>query len=178
MSICEICGRIFSDRKICEYLWNPWENTCGWMVHFLLWQAAKPSGDKCTPWENTNQEPPTDFTDAHRYFLLGYPPTKTPTDCTDVHRLGDKTQPKDLWVSVKSVGEYSPTVVSVGSANSVGGYARLLGWCSWDSCTPWEGGVEGVSKLSYSKKITKPWLSQARALLCLKVVVTLDHRKN
>ena len=21
------------------------------LVHFLLWQAAKPSGDKCTPWE-------------------------------------------------------------------------------------------------------------------------------
>jgi hypothetical protein len=21
----------------------------GWLVHFLLWQAAKPSGDKCTP---------------------------------------------------------------------------------------------------------------------------------
>ena len=20
-----------------------------WLVHFLLWQAAKPSGDKCTP---------------------------------------------------------------------------------------------------------------------------------
>ena len=36
---------------------------------------------------------------------------------------------------------------------------------------------EGVSKPSYSKKITKPWLSQARALLYLKVVVTLDHRK-
>ena len=23
------------------------------LVHFLLWQAAKPSGDKCTPWECT-----------------------------------------------------------------------------------------------------------------------------
>ena len=21
------------------------------LVHFLLWQAAKPSGDKCTPWK-------------------------------------------------------------------------------------------------------------------------------
>ena len=40
-----------------------------------------------------------------------------------------------------------------------------------------EGCVGGVSKLPYSKKITKPWLSQARALLCLKVVVPLDHRK-
>ena len=24
------------------------------MVHFLLWQAAKPSGDKCTPYNCTN----------------------------------------------------------------------------------------------------------------------------
>ena len=24
-------------------------NILAWMVHFLLWQAAKPSGDKCTP---------------------------------------------------------------------------------------------------------------------------------
>ena len=25
------------------------------MVHFLLWQAAKPSGDKCTPLKATSQ---------------------------------------------------------------------------------------------------------------------------
>jgi len=34
------------------------------------------SGDRCTPWENTNQKPPTDFTDAHRsggYGILPYP---------------------------------------------------------------------------------------------------------
>ena len=23
-------------------------HSCAWLVHFLLWQAAKPSGDKCT----------------------------------------------------------------------------------------------------------------------------------
>ena len=50
--------------------------------------------------------------------------------------------PPNLWASAKSVGEYSSPVVSVGSANSVGGLA--------------EGGVGGVSKLPYSKKITKP----------------------
>ena len=44
---------------------------------------------------------------------MPYPPTKTPTDCTDVHRLGAKTQPKDLWASVKSVGEYSTPETSV-----------------------------------------------------------------
>ena len=26
--------------------------------------------------------------------------------------------------------------------------ARLLGWCSWDSCTPWEGGV-GMAGMPY-----------------------------
>ena len=26
-----------------------------WLVHFLLWQAAKPSGDKCTPENCTNK---------------------------------------------------------------------------------------------------------------------------
>ena len=34
------------------------------------------SRDCCTPWENTNQEPPTDVTDAHRlggYGILPYP---------------------------------------------------------------------------------------------------------
>ena len=34
------------------------------------------SGDRCTPWENTNQKPPTDVTDAHRlggYGILPYP---------------------------------------------------------------------------------------------------------
>ncbi len=27
-----------------------------WLVHFLLWQAAKPSGDKCTPKENAEEQ--------------------------------------------------------------------------------------------------------------------------
>ena len=30
------------------------------------------------------------------YGRMPYPPTKTPTDCTDAHRLGAKTQPKNL----------------------------------------------------------------------------------
>ena len=53
---------------------------------------------------------------------MPYPPTKTPTDCTDVHRLGGKTQPKNLCTSVKSVGGSSPPVVSVYSVKSVGEY--------------------------------------------------------
>ena len=65
---------------------------------------------------------------------MPYPPTKTPIDCTDVHRLGGKTQPKDLWASVKSVGEYSSPVVSVGSANSVGEYVKLAFRRSVSSC--------------------------------------------
>ncbi len=71
---------------------------------------------------------------------MPYPPTKTPTDCTDVHRLGGKTQPKNLCTSVKSVGgsylpeasvysvqsvgEYPPPEASVNSVNSVGGLAQ------------------------------------------------------
>ena len=49
---------------------------------------------------------------------------------TDAHRLGGYgipaiptlpiTQPNHLWKSVKSVGEYSPAVVSVNSVKSVG----------------------------------------------------------
>ena len=30
--------------------------TITWLVHFLLWQAAKPSGDKCTPYKCTPLE--------------------------------------------------------------------------------------------------------------------------
>gem|GEM_PF-2595367 len=34
------------------HICNLWENIdFVWLVHFLLWQAAKPSGDKCTPWK-------------------------------------------------------------------------------------------------------------------------------
>ena len=55
---------------------------------------------------------------------MPYPPTKTPTDCTDVHRLGGKTQSKNLWASVKSVGEYSTPETSVNSVNSVGGMSE------------------------------------------------------
>ena len=35
------------------------------------------SGDCCTPWENTNQEPPTDVTDAHRSGGYGIPAIPT-----------------------------------------------------------------------------------------------------
>ena len=75
------------------------------------------SRDRCTPWENTNQEPPTDVTDAHRlggYGILPYPRS---------HQTifpQNPTQPNHLWASVKSVGEYFPPVVSVNSVNSVG----------------------------------------------------------
>ena len=51
---------------------------------------------------------------------MPYPPTKAPTDCTDVHRLGGKTQPKNLCTSVKSVGGSSPPEASVYSVQSVG----------------------------------------------------------
>ena len=68
---------------------------------------------------------------------MPYPPTKTPTDCTDVHRLGGKTQPKNLCASVQSVGGSYLPEGSVGSACSVGDSYLKLCWCSGDRCTPW-----------------------------------------
>ena len=44
------------------------------------------------------------------------------------------TQPNHLCASVKSVGEYSSPVVSVGSANSVGGLQRVA-WV-WQDAIP------------------------------------------
>ena len=35
-------------RRLCGF--NPC-GVCAVLVHFLLWQAAKPSGDKCTPYK-------------------------------------------------------------------------------------------------------------------------------
>ena len=32
-------------QNLCQYAYL--------LVHFLLWQAAKPSGDKCIPWEKS-----------------------------------------------------------------------------------------------------------------------------
>ena len=51
-----------------------------------------------------------------------------PTDGTDVHRLGGKTQPKDLWASVKSVGGSSTPFVSVKSVNSVEDFRGRRGY--------------------------------------------------
>ena len=44
VKICAICGRIISVAWVIALL-----------VHFLLWQAAKPSGDKCTPYKATKR---------------------------------------------------------------------------------------------------------------------------
>ena len=44
VKICAICGRIISVAWVIALL-----------VHFLLWQAAKPSGDKCTPYSATKR---------------------------------------------------------------------------------------------------------------------------
>ena len=67
---------------------------------------------------------------------------------------GRSSPPEASVYSVKSVGEYPPPETSVNSVNSVGGLAQTnLEWfCGRNS----EGGVGGVSKLPYSKKITKP----------------------
>ncbi len=42
----------------------------------LALASGKAERRQVPPWENTNQEPPTDFTDAHRsggYGILPYP---------------------------------------------------------------------------------------------------------
>ncbi len=56
--ICDICGRI-SQQEVSVNSVNSVGGCSGslvgavlaWLVHFLLWQAAKPSGDHCTPWK-------------------------------------------------------------------------------------------------------------------------------
>ena len=57
------------------------------------------SRDRCTPWENTNQEPPTDFTDAHRSGGYGIP--AIPTQPLN-YLPTEATEPNHLWASVKS----------------------------------------------------------------------------
>ena len=50
----EFCG----SKYLCKSVKSVGEFNVGaliaMLVHFLLWQAAKPSGDKCTPWECTH----------------------------------------------------------------------------------------------------------------------------
>ena len=44
----EICGRSSPAEVLCRVK-SVGGSLFAWLVHFLLWQAAKPSGDKCTP---------------------------------------------------------------------------------------------------------------------------------
>ena len=50
VKICAICGRIISVAWVIALL-----VPSALLVHFLLWQAAKPSGDKCTPYSATKR---------------------------------------------------------------------------------------------------------------------------
>ena len=50
VKICAICGRIISVAWVIARL-----VPSALLVHFLLWQAAKPSGDKCTPYSATKR---------------------------------------------------------------------------------------------------------------------------
>ena len=47
---CHLWENILRQKLLCVP-WLLWEDSlvAAWLVHFLLWQAAKPSGDKCTP---------------------------------------------------------------------------------------------------------------------------------
>ena len=65
--------------------------------------------------------------------------------CTDLEAT---TQPKDLWASVKSVGEYSLPEASVNSVNSVGGYARFAWLVHLRQVHPL-GGRRGYGRMPY-----------------------------
>ena len=47
--ICAICGRLSSAAGSVDSVQSVGGLLLARLVHFLLWQAAKPSGDKCTP---------------------------------------------------------------------------------------------------------------------------------
>ena len=99
----------------------------------------------------------------------------SPTYCTDQHRWLVALVAAWVRQGCHTLLHLCKSVLSVGDPPLQEASVQICEICGRKSQQ--EGCVGGVSKLPYSKKITKPWLSQARALLCLKVVVPLDHRK-
>ena len=110
-----------------------------------LFASYKGGGQQSLLYQQSNRAPTLQF--SHRIQKTSGA-RYSPTDCTDVHRLGGKTQPKNLCTSVKSVGgssppeasvysvksvgEYPPPEISVNSVNSVGGLAQAnLEWVLW-----------------------------------------------
>ena len=110
-----------------------------------LFASYKGGGQQSLLYQQSNRAPTLQF--SHRIQKTSGA-RYSPTDCTDVHRLGGKTQPKNLCTSVKSVGgssppeasvysvksvgEYPPPEASVNSVNSVGGLAQTnLEWVLW-----------------------------------------------
>ena len=111
-------------------------------MHFL---HPTRGGQQSLLYQQSNRAPTLQF--SHRIQKTSGA-RYSPTDCTDVHRLGGKTQPKNLCTSVKSVGgssppeasvysvksvgEYPPPEISVNSVSSVGGLAQTnLEWVLW-----------------------------------------------
>ena len=107
--------------------------------------ASYKGGQQSLLYQQSNRAPTLQF--SHRIQKTSGA-RYSPTDCTDVHRLGGKTQPKNLCTSVKSVGgssppeasvysvksvgEYPPPEISVNSVSSVGGLAQTnLEWVLW-----------------------------------------------
>ena len=110
-----------------------------------LFASYKGGGQQSLLYQQSNRAPTLQF--SHRIQKTSGA-RYSPTDCTDVHRLGGKTQPKNLCTSVKSVGgssppeasvysvksvgEYPPPEISVNSVSSVGGLAQTnLEWVLW-----------------------------------------------
>ena len=83
------------------------------------------SRDRCTPWENTNQEPPTDFTDAHRLGGYGIPAIPTqPLNYLPTEVSGGEEPPTEFTEFTEFSGaRYSPTDFT--DIHRLGGYGIL-----------------------------------------------------
>ena len=123
-----ICGRLFSARGSVYSVHSVGASSpLVLLVQFLLWQAAKPSGDSCTPWVG-----------SVGMAGMPYPPTSVRIRAI----CGRLFSARGSVYSVHSVGASSPLVLLV----------QFLLWQaakpSGDSCTPWAGSV-GMAGMPY-----------------------------
>ena len=84
-----ICGRLFSVRGSVYSVYSVGASSpLVLLVQFLLWQAAKPSGDSCTPWRNPRKyahiSPPHHLTISPQQ----HPFTSNPAFCMSAQYCG------------------------------------------------------------------------------------------
>ena len=96
------------------------------------------------------EEPPTDCMDVHRLGGYGIPAIPTqPLNYLPTEVSGREEPPTETTEPTETTGaRYSPTVVSVGSANSVGGYARFAWLVHLRQVHPL-GGWRGYGRMPY-----------------------------